>query len=619
MSKKSSLPRASIQRKHLTIASAFVSTSALFYLSSLSSLPISWHKVPEFFPSEPNAVSSLGLSHPGAPANLPIPDIPKHQLVEGGRLKVVLGGTHPLYDLIADAEAKWNDMSESQSTTLDAAVEEYQRRYGRRPPRGFEKWYHFARSVNFKLIDEFDQIDRDITPFLALPHQVMQERAKSVSQDNHSYHLVLANGNATIGGPLAHWEVAPAFQSLISDFAKDLPDMKFYISGHDGGPTILTEDMRLAVNAVLEKGERLTERQIAKIEDVQRNPRRGVANACLQDPATFYPSALPERNQHTHTFIHNHRASMSFCTNPTILNNPLKRHGYFAYDMPHQRSASPLFVQSQLSAGGAVLHPALQSYVSPIEYTRRFGPLTPWKNRTSKIFWRGRTTGEWLSQAHDWRYSHRVRLHVLANRDANRTDPSVDPLVNLLIDGENGQGVYVKQYPRDLLNDKYMDVGLIGPPVQCDDSEQDHTCQTMDATLKWAKEVGWEFGLNSKYLLDVDGNGWSSRFQRLLASGAVVFKMTIFPEWNSDWLIPYYHYVPIQTDYSDLYDSLAFFMGAPGGPAGHDELAEKIGMHSHEFATQHWRREDMQVYVYRLLLEYARAISEDREAMTMAL
>lgn len=348
----------------------------------------------------------------------------------------------------------------------------------------------------------------------------MKERVTSISQDDHSYHLVLENGNSTIGGPLAHWEVAPVLQSLISDFANDLPDMKFYISGHDGGPTILAEDMRLAVNAILEKGERkdlipptsfdnsqllpeLTEREITKLEDVERNPRRGVANACLQDPLTFYPSALPVRNHHAHTFIHDHRASMSFCTNPTILNNPLKRHGYFAYDIPHRRSASPLFVQSQLSAGGALLHPALQSYVSPAEYSRRFGPIAPWNNRTGKIFWRGRTTGEWLSQAHDWRYSHRVRLHILANRDANRTDPSVDPHVDLLLDREDGQGVFVKQYPRDLLNEKYMDVGLIGPPVQCHDSEQDQTCQTIDAALKWAKEVGWEFGLNSKYLLDV--------------------------------------------------------------------------------------------------------------------
>jgi len=31
----------------------------------------------------------------------------------------------------------------------------------------------------------------------------------------------------------------------------------------------------------------------------------------------------------------------------------------------------------------------------------------------------------------------------------------------------------------------------------------------------------------------VDGNGWSSRFNRLLMSGSVVLKTTIYPEWNS--------------------------------------------------------------------------------------
>lgn len=31
----------------------------------------------------------------------------------------------------------------------------------------------------------------------------------------------------------------------------------------------------------------------------------------------------------------------------------------------------------------------------------------------------------------------------------------------------------------------------------------------------------------------VDGNGWSSRFNRLIMSGSVVVKSTIYPEWNS--------------------------------------------------------------------------------------
>jgi hypothetical protein len=33
--------------------------------------------------------------------------------------------------------------------------------------------------------------------------------------------------------------------------------------------------------------------------------------------------------------------------------------------------------------------------------------------------------------------------------------------------------------------------------------------------------------------LDVDGNGWSSRFHRLMMSGSLVLKSTIYPEWNS--------------------------------------------------------------------------------------
>ena len=62
-------------------------------------------------------------------------------------------------------------------------------------------------------------------------------------------------------------------------------------------------------------------------------------------------------------------------------------------------------------------------------------------------------------------------------------------------------------------------------------------------------------------------------------------------------LVPYYHYIPIQTDYSDLYDALAFFMGAPNGISGHDAIAEKIGAQAREFSVRHWRFEDMQVYV----------------------
>lgn len=76
---------------------------------------------------------------------------------------------------------------------------------------------------------------------------------------------------------------------------------------------------------------------------------------------------------------------------------------------------------------------------------------------------------------------------------------------------------------------------------------------------------------------------------------------------------------------------MAFFAGWPDGTPGHDELAEKIGMNAMKFVKDHWRWEDMQAYVsistwvnhigtqylyqmFRLLLEYARLASSDREA-----
>lgn len=44
-------------------------------------------------------------------------------------------------------------------------------------------------------------------------------------------------------------------------------------------------------------------------------------------------------------------------------------------------------------------------------------------------------------------------------------------------------------------------------------------------------------------VFDIDGNGWSSRFHRLIMSGSVVLKATIYPEWVSEWLTPWVHYV----------------------------------------------------------------------------
>lgn len=81
--------------------------------------------------------------------------------------------------------------------------------------------------------------------------------------------------------------------------------------------------------------------------------------------------------------------------------------------------------------------------------------------------------------------------------------------------------------------------------------------------------------------------------------------------------MPYYHYIvrlfvchpsddnlihidiqPVQSDYSDVYNVMAFFLGDPEtGVGGHDQVAEKISRHASEYARKYWRWEDMEAYV----------------------
>lgn len=69
---------------------------------------------------------------------------------------------------------------------------------------------------------------------------------------------------------------------------------------------------------------------------------------------------------------------------------------------------------------------------------------------------------------------------------------------------------------------------------------------------------------------------------------------------------------PVQTDLSDMYDILSYFIGMPGG-AGNDDAARRIAEAGGQFTREHWRWEDMQAYMLRLLLEYARLNADDRE------
>lgn len=95
---------------------------------------------------------------------------------------------HPIHRLLVKAKADWHAKLSRQSRTLDQAQREYRRRYGREPPAGFSEWFAFAQRNKVVLVDEYDQIERDLLPLRGLPPSVLRARAEQLVSDSSNYY-----------------------------------------------------------------------------------------------------------------------------------------------------------------------------------------------------------------------------------------------------------------------------------------------------------------------------------------------------------------------------------------------------------------------------------------------
>lgn len=101
-----------------------------------------------------------------------------------------------------------------------------------------------------------------------------------------------------------------------------------------------------------------------------------------------------------------------------------------------------------------------------------------------------------------------------------------------------------------------------------------------------------------------------------MSTNSVVIKTGIFTEWFQPHLIPWFMYVPSKLDFSDLADIMAFFTGSPGEPGlAFDETAKALGQNGKCFVQRMFRYEDLQAYMLRLFLEYARIVADEGDDM----
>lgn len=596
-----------MRRRQLFILSAVI----FFVFCVYSVFRLSPERSAHIIEGEPIPESHPVFEEPPAPP-VAWEDAP---IVENGPKPKEVGNkaSHPIWYLINDAQREFDDITKKQSKSLEEAVKEYRRRYNMPPPPHFDKWYKYATKNGVQLIDEFDTIYDLITPFWGLKPKTIRSRAKeALGFDNSLIGVAIRDHEVTHiqGGP--EWQ-QNATRGMLEKFAEWLPDMDLAFNIHDE-PRVQVPHDDLA--RLVQKAKE-TNIPAANAVDSPANDFSGRA-AELTDGKYFEETKLSRFNVFAHQatwtnsrmscppdsparnleedesaddlskygfselgFVYNTTAMSDICLTPSLRST----YGFFdrpnAYNLVHD--LFPVFSQSKISSYGDLIYPSPWYWYEKVAYDE--SKDKKWTEKKDQLYWRGSTTGG-FSRNGGWRRQH--RQHFVQKINA----PGQAMIMVNAGDAENPSWE-VKQVPRgehrDFIDVHFSHVG------QCDPGDCDAQIEFFDVTDMVDQQDAWGY----KYLLDMDGNAFSGRFYAFLQSHSLVFKLAIFREWHYEWLKPWVHYVPLSLQGDDWLEAVRFFGDSSLG----NNEAERMAIASREWANKVVRKEDMEAWFFRLLLE----------------
>ncbi|KAH7090063.1 hypothetical protein BKA62DRAFT_726182 [Auriculariales sp. MPI-PUGE-AT-0066] len=528
---------------------------------------------------------------------------------------VGIDAQHPIADVIQRAEETWQGKVLRQSKSLKEGYHEYIRRYKRRPPKGFDSWWKWCKDHDVQLLDEFDQLDIDFEIFWGMKPSDMRASQRSweshidvftVGQNDETGKLEMLSANLSDSRDDWHARLHIPVIEPIQEF---LPKFRATWAAPDTPRMIFSWDMldksRKAFEAgnyaeFVQSSEQVTASGGWEVACPPTSPARTTFNA--SDKYHTQASFMEQPK----SFIADMRASMDPCNTPELLH--LTTYADYPHGPPmHTGAPVPEFARSKTMLGPQILGVPVEEVVGEPD-----DPL-PWREKPDqRMVWRGRTTGvdtgPTAPNPQDipdkaWNMTHRPRFVQLTNAKEG-TVKVYSP--NLKLEQP-------KEWPLADLNEFYFNTAYVDA-LQC---EENSTCLDYTAGYTFKDLVHPPDGQKYKYVWDMDGNGWSARFRRLMMRHSLVLKSTIYPEWWTDRAQAWVHYVPVKVDYGDLYDIMAFFRGFPDGTPGNDAMAEKIATAGRDWAKRFWRDEDVTAYTWRMYLEYVRLMSDDRTTGAM--
>ncbi|KAL7627229.1 hypothetical protein AAE478_001418 [Parahypoxylon ruwenzoriense] len=542
---------------------------------------------------------------------------------------------HPIDRLISDAHAFHENLLKQRSFDLPTAAARYRGRRGRHPPPGFDAWFKYATEHEAIIVESFfDRIYADITPFWGLDPHTTAERASSWE------HVVrvrngVANGTGDTQGKVPWLQL---WTSLVAEAAPWLPDVDMPINYMDESRLIVSwEDVTSLVEkeqasrSIKPVGEVVTKYTgLAKVDaggdgaepyrprwlggdywnltQVACAPGSPSRNATAIENFEELP-VFPEDWNPDYAYkgyVRNFTAAMDPCIQPHLRG----MHGTFVepLTMSTSKELIPLFGGCKLPVNNEILIPGAMYLTDDPFYSGGDTHGPPWRQKRDGVVWRGVASGG-RNKKENWTHFQRHRLIEMLNgttvsgmeeNNSRAMTFEIPPLQKYDFPRrrEGTIGTWLEEF---------SDAGFVN--LLC--FPADSNCTYVRPYFSEVKSVSMKDQYKFKFMPDADGNSFSARFRGFLLSTSLPLKATIYAEWHDDRLVPWLHFAPMDNTFQDLYAILDYFTRDRKG----DRSARFIAEEGRSWGAKVLRRKDMLLYVWRLLLEFARVCDEKRETL----
>jgi hypothetical protein len=489
---------------------------------------------------------------------------------------IPLNSHHPIEELILKAHKDFANLQSQQSKTLRSAVEEYQRRYLREPPPGFEKWFSYAKAKQSPLIDNFDIIHEDLKPFWKVEPRRLLENIQHVTELDLYSLRKCGFANERFNETSDDWLVNDLGE-LFHEVSHNIPNVDFALNLLDEPRVTTTRHMLDADNTLYPSFEDANHNPIWDINDSPCSVASGI-------------DSRPTISNYGIPFVQDISRAKDVCSHPGFR----LMYGFFSSPMTGLTTKAPIPILSQAapSTFGDIVYPSpwYTDKMDQGDYKEEEDP--PWGEKTNELYWAGSTTGSYSSNS-SWQYSHRQRfvklvqtIHQTSHKYLKQSNHGVWAPYNAV---ENHSSLYDVKFTAVL---------------QCDEKD----CEEQERFFNPGGREERSRQFQSRFVFDIDGNSFSGRYYTLLQSKSAVLKQTILREWHDERLVPWVHYIPVSLSMDELPEIMRYMTSDEDGR----RRAEEIARAGREWHGKALRKKDFTIYLYRLMLELARIMDPNR-------